>query len=162
VKFQTTLVALFLTLAASVAFGGDEAQETSMMQMREQLQRMQQTMDAAGNAETGQEHQQLMVQHMIQMQAAMQMMHTMMASGGRGSGMTGDAHSGGMMSRGMRHGGKSGEMVGPMGRGEAAAPTVTTQEQMQDRIAQMEQHQQMMQTMLSQMLEHMAQSSGTK
>ncbi len=151
-KAYLTAMVMILGVSGPGAWAAmDESSPCGMMQ--QQFEQMQGTMGKARQAKNARTHQQLMAEHMRQMQKGMGMMGGMMHDmmhGGKGGMMQGG--KGGMM-----QGGKGGMMQGDKGgmmQGQSSG--MMSNEMMAQRMEHLQKRMDMMQQMMQQLMDHMA------
>jgi hypothetical protein len=147
-----------LMMAASLAFLVPAAYAGTgpMMQMQGRIQQMQRVVDRIRATKNPRERQRLLQQHLREMRQAMSIMNRGMMSGGKNKAMGhGAASTLPMNPCGMGSGGKGAAMGG--GKGARMSP-----EQMQTMIQRMTKHQQVMEMMINQIVEHMGAQGGGK
>jgi len=154
-KSYLTAIALIFGLSSSASWAAmDESSPCGMMQ--QQFEQMQGTMGKARKTKDSRSHQQLMNEHMRQMQKGMGMMggmmHDMMHGGKSGMMQGGKDGKGSMMSGSqgsMMQGGKGGMMSNK-------SSGMMSTEMMAQQMEHLQQRMDMMQQMMQQLIDHMA------
>ncbi len=171
-----------LMMAASLAFLVPAAYAGTgpMMQMQGRIQQMQRVVDRIRATKNPRERQRLLQQHLREMRQAMSIMNRGMMSGGKNKAMGHGTSStlpmnpcgmgSGGKNKAMGHGASSTLPMNPCGMGSGGKGAAMgggkgarmSPEQMQTMIQRMTKHQQVMEMMLNQIVEHMGAQGGGK